>query len=159
PGPDIMKNLSVKLVKVLADNTPQVLAETKVPVLRVGKENQEGLTFGKPAPPLAPGKPIPWPELEGPPFRFEIWTEEAGAKAGPNKLPVAIKIMEPREYLAVSNANYDVATQRFSVWVGAQTNFYGPPAPVELVLSPDVVPGLVPVKTAGAYKQIITKPG
>src|SRR5947209_2698592 len=123
PSPNIMKNVAIQLVKVLVDNTAQTLAEATVPVLRVGQ--RERLVFGKPAPALEKGKPIPWPELDGPPFRFEIWAGEVGAKEEPAKTPVVIKIMEPREYMTFSDAKYDVARQRFSVWITAQNEFFG----------------------------------
>jgi Carboxypeptidase regulatory-like domain len=157
PGPDIIKNVAVKLVKVLPDNTPQTIAETKVPKLQPGE--RERLVFGKPAPPAPAGKPIPWPELEGPPFRFEIWAQDADAKE-PSKTPVAVKIMDPREYMTASDLNYQVGPQRFSVTIQSSKEiFRGPPAVVQLVLSPEVIPGLLTGKKSGAYQQFITEAG
>jgi hypothetical protein len=163
PGLDPMRNVAVKLVKVLPDNTPQVLAETTIPV--VDPNTRQRVMFGKAAPALEKGKPIPWPELEGPPFRFEVWAERPPAKSDESKtplavkVPVAVKIMEPREYATASVPKYDVKNQRFSVDIAATGEFFGPKADVELVLSPEVIPGLIPKKVAGAYKQVITKSG
>jgi hypothetical protein len=158
PGPDIMKNVTVKVAKLLPDNSSQMVGQVIVPVLRV--QQPERLVFGKPAPPAPPGKPAPpWPELEGPPFRFEMSVEEPGAKEKEeviSKWPVAVKIMEPSEYMSASDLDYDVGAKKFSVWITAGKEFRGPPANVQLVLSPDVIPGLIPTK-AGAYKQVIMK--
>jgi serine/threonine protein kinase len=158
PGPDIMKNVTVKVAKLLPDNSTQMVGQVTVPLLRVKQPQQ--LVFGKPEPPVPPGKPVPpWPELDGPPFRFAMSVEEAGAKEEEiSKWPVAIKIMEPIEYMSASDANYDIGAMRFSVWITAGQYFLGPPANVQLVLSPDVIPGLIPTK-AGTYKQVIMKAG
>jgi hypothetical protein len=159
PGKDPLKNLTVKLVQVLADNTAQVLEQAKIDVLPKGDKRQR-LTFGKPAAPPPPGKPAPpWPELEGPPFRFKMLVESADGQQLA-QVDFVVTVMEPKEYVKVSNPTYDVSTQRFSVSVAAnEESFFGPPAVVQLELSPEVIPGLLPAKTGGAYRQILKKKG
>ncbi len=163
PGEDPMKNVAVKLLQVLPNNTRQAVAEATIPLIDAGK--YERVTFGKPAPALAKGKPVPWPELDGPPFRFEILVERpapkgAEAPAPPAlKIPVAIQIMPPSEYVKPDNPKYDPKTQTFSVDITATDKFFGPPASVELVLSPELIPGLIPKKVAGAYRQVLTRAG
>jgi len=157
PGPESLQNVVVKLVKVLADKTDQTLATADpLPVLK--KDSPTRLKFGKAAPAIAKDKPIPWPELDGPPFRLEFRVEVGKTEAA--TIGFALKIIEPRAFLTASKAEYNVDEQRFSVWIEAdKEKFFGPKAVVELVLSPEVIPGLVPKKTAGAYRQVIKKAG
>jgi len=157
PGPDSLKNVVVKLVKVLADKTPVPLGETP-PLAVLKKDSPTRLAFGKPAPPIAKDKPIPWPELEGPPFHLEFRVEVDKNEVA--SIGFAIKIIEPRAFLTASQPEYNVDKKRFSVWIEAdKEKFFGPKAVVELVLSPEVIPGLVVKKTAGAYRQVIKKAG
>src|SRR5207253_8825860 len=69
---------------------------------------------------------------------------------------------QPAEYIGFSavpgirNPEYDSDKNRLTVRLRTdKAAFNGPPCPVELVLLPQNVPNLVPVKTAGVYKQTV----
>jgi hypothetical protein len=166
PSPDPVRNVTVTLRKVVGPKETVAIETAEVPLLEPDNKTVL-LKFGKkPGPSLVKGKlpEAPWAALEGPPFLFELWVEKPAFKTDKNqkplvnKQPLAFKIMPPAQYLDLSRASFNPVTREFEVKVVAKKNFFGPKAEIQLVLSPELIPGLLPIKTGGAYRQIVTKP-
>lgn len=167
PDEEPRRNVNFKLVRVAPDGQPFVLQQTTVPV--IGGQKTVRVTFGKGAetPKVEPGKegkdakPLPppvLPKLEGPPFRMQVWLE-SDKSPEPTKISVPVLLMEPREYVSVGTGmTYDIKNSRLSVRVRSSKDFTGPPCPVQLVLQPDLLPGLVQTKKGGVFKQLLTEP-
>jgi hypothetical protein len=164
PSEDPFRNVTVTLRKVVSADESILLEKAEVPLLEPGK--LAVLKFGKPGPGLVKGKPpaAPWAELEGPPIHFEVRVEKPPFKTDKvqkpqvDTFPLNFRIIPPTQFLDFSGASFNPATREFQVTVKATKDFFGPKAEITLVLSPELIPGLIPIKTGGAYRQIVTKP-
>jgi hypothetical protein len=162
-GQDRVKGAAVSLVEVRPDGSTRTLAKADVKAIPGGEHVP--IVFDKPAAAPAPDKAAPAPDkpapvtdLTGPPVRLQLWVSSPGAKE-PAKTDLRVEIMAPREYVSIKDkARYDAKTRRFTVTVKGQPTFIGSPAPVKLVLSPDVIPGLIDKRTSGVYSEMVTGP-
>jgi hypothetical protein len=161
---EILKNLSIKLLKVEANGSASVVQQT---TLDLDKGETKQIMF-------APDKDAKEPKedkkdkkdegivLAGPPFEFQVLFEQADYKAKTEMLP--IYIMEPREYVAAAGVEYDPVTATLAIKVANLRDnlnkakhipIYGPPCFIKLDLQRAWIPGLIPVKTTGVYQQVL----
>jgi hypothetical protein len=171
PGEELRRNVTFKLVRLAQDGQPLVLQQATLPV--IGPQKTVRVVFGKGAPAAKtdappekkepekkePDKAPPaMPKLEGPPFRMQVWIEQEKSPE-PLKINVPVILMEPREYVGVGTGMlYDSKLNRLSIRVRSAKDFSGPPCPVQLALTPDLLPGLIPSKKGGVFKQFLTGP-
>src|SRR5262249_11330647 len=70
-----------------------------------------------------------------------------------------LAVMSPPQYIETS-ASFHADAKRLIVPVKAQNTFSGPPAMSELIVRPELMPGLVEASTKdGVYRQTLTKAG
>lgn len=150
PGPGARKNVKITVEQVAIDGKVKPLTTTVVAKVDVKKFAPVAFT-GLPAPKDAAG---PWPKLDGPPFMLRFLVDD-GTTPEPVKINVPVKLQEPREYVKVREAKYDPERRRLSFKLSSDEPL-DPPCPVELVLQPSVIPGLIANK-AGTFKQRLSK--
>jgi hypothetical protein len=145
-------NVQVTLQQVTAVGAKEVVKEiAKTIIPKVDAKKTVPVSFPLPAPkdPAAP-----WPKLDGPPFALRFLLLD-GTTKNPVQFDVPIRIQEPRETVKVRNANYNPNTRELTFKLGTK-ELFDPPCPVELVLHPSAIPGLIP-NMAGTFKQTLSK--
>jgi hypothetical protein len=144
-GPVDKKNVGVTLVRLGKQGAEERIGQAKID--KLGGKKLEMVRL-KPEPP--PKVPVPAPPAaDGPPFLFQLLIQEAGKEAV--RLPLPVTIQQPHEYVQVDPPLYDKKRNRLSVHVEVSADSANPPCPVELVLDPQVVPGLIKPKV-GVFK-------
>lgn len=149
PGPGARKNVKITVEQVGVDGKVKPLTTTVVPKVDVKKYSPVAFSLPTPKDPAAP-----WPKLDGPPFLLRFLVDD-GTTPEPVKIDVPVKLQDPREYVKVREARYDPERRRLSFKLSSDEPL-DPPCPVELVLQPSVIPGLV-VNKAGTFKQRLSK--
>ncbi len=156
------------LVRIRTDGkAAQLLAEVKVAVpeggpvfVRLGPEPKPA-EDGKPAPPKPPAFKPP----ATPPFNLIVEVLRPGAKEEKPlaSLAVPVDVASPSEYVTVTRARYQTGAtpgeNRLRLQVQASEGFAGPPCPVELVLLPELIPGLSTGKKSGFLRQNLNRAG
>ncbi|MFL5246140.1 MAG: hypothetical protein ACJ8FY_29070 [Gemmataceae bacterium] len=107
---------------------------------------------GTPVTPIPAVAFAPAPQLEGLPFRFQLWLTVDKATE-PEKLAVPVTILQPSVYITKPQATFK--GDRLEVTLKTDEAFKGPPCIVNLDVRPERIPGLVPAKAAGVYRQIL----
>jgi hypothetical protein len=160
-------------VKVLANGTERSIGQADLQ--NVPNNTTQMLVFKAPAPaPPPPGKEPavkgasaekPAPAVKGMPltplpdrnllgFRLQI----QGDGNAPETREVPVNVATPEEYVEPVAFSIDRDNNRFRAVVRLKEGFSGPPCPVELVLLPAQIPGLVPSRTRmGVYRQVLKK--
>jgi hypothetical protein len=169
----------VKLAKVNPDGTPgEGLAES-APLSVSAGNSRVTVKFAKPGPMAPGGQPAAGQpgggqpaagqpaagqpaaaapgliQLEGPPFKVHVQVLNKEQKELESR-EVPITVLTPAEYVDVTGIAYKPA-DGLMVQVRAKEGFTDPPCAVELMLVPEHIPGLIPAKKAGAFKQVIKK--
>src|SRR5262249_55616208 len=129
------KEKQTAFVELFAGGQP--VPDTKVKLDLEGKEKRK-VTF----PPLKvpPKEAKDWPQVEGPPFNFEIrLTDEDKKVVGSTK---GVEFLSPGRYLK-ADAQYDKTTRRLSVEITPEPGFFGGDCQVELVLPRDRMPAML----------------
>jgi hypothetical protein len=134
---------------------------SKSMTVKSGATDPVGFAVAPAAAPAA-GQPAPAPglELAGPPFDHELvlLDDKNQPIARSDRLPV--RLLSPDKYLEIPRIDFDPRLSQLRVTVRARANFNGPPAPVDLVLLPEHIPGLRPgAARDGAYHRALTGPG
>lgn len=172
-SPDAIKNLTVKLLKVENDGTATPL-KTVTGIDLKAKELKQIDLSSPPEKPAVPPPPVPADKagdkkdadpglpLAGPPFEFVVVFEQS--QFVPREEVLTVRIMEPQEYVEVGEKRYTPETS--SLFIGVKVKdaikvadkkyLINTPCVVNLALYPDLIPGLVPIKTKGTYKQAIS---
>src|SRR5262249_39604407 len=115
------------------------------------------------APEGKPRRP-PCVPLAGPPFRLLAQVVKAGDGGQEEQLvnekegTIPISVFAPHEQVEAPQTQFDDKTNTLYVTVRARDNFAGlTPCPVELDLSPEHIPGLIPGRKEGAYGQKLSR--
>ncbi len=158
-GPNVLKDVTVKLMKVKDDGTVQQVAQTKVALVDSNKAKR--IIFAKkeekkPDTKETADKKKKMAKLPGPPFEIQVWFVDRNNKTYKEMLPVRVKI--PSEYVGIENVQYDAGARRMTAFARTKASIYGEPTQVRLILRPDLIPGLSPIKTAGVYRQLLPQP-
>ncbi|MCI0740968.1 MAG: carboxypeptidase-like regulatory domain-containing protein, partial [Gemmataceae bacterium] len=139
PGPLAKKNVAVKLVRVAPGKKIQIIGETTIE--KISANQVEPLKL-KPIPPPKDEKPKEAdPKDQGPPFKLQLWFD-AGTK-NEFKLDLPLIVQQPHEYVR-ARALYK--KERLSVFVETDAASANPECKVQLVLTPDIMPGVIPPK-------------
>lgn len=167
----------VRLERVRVDekgNVQEVLQLLAEKVVAVPGTEPVLVQFGetKPEPKPEPGKPAPPPpEPEfvpipgAPPYTLRAGVHRPKAKPGAAPLAhaiVEVRLMAPSQYVKVSRPLYTTTAKgenRLVLEVAPGEGFHGPPAPVELVLLPELIDGLNTAKKSGNLKQDLPADG
>ena len=147
-----------RVLQELGETT--VEAKDSMPVLvRFGtpKADAKAAEGGKPA-------PLAFKALLGPPrwyLQVEVFDGKPGAGASaPLSRIFPVAVLVPSEYLRFTNLSYatgeKVETNTFAIDIEASPQFTGPPCLVELVLLPDLIPGLRKDKIVGNLRQSLS---
>jgi hypothetical protein len=113
------------------------------------------------APAPAAGQPAPPPgvELTGPPFDYRFVLLDAKNQPFADSRPLPVKLLSPDQYLEIPTIEFSPRQNQLRVTVQSRPDFSGPPAPVDLVLLPERIPGLRSgVTRDGAYHRALTGP-
>ncbi|MCI0380001.1 MAG: hypothetical protein L0215_20660 [Gemmataceae bacterium] len=148
PGPLAKKNVAVKLVRVAPSKNTQIIGETIIE--KISANQVEPLKL-KPIPPPKDEKPKEAdPKDQGPPFELQLWITE-----GKNdyKLFLPIIVRQPDEYVK-AQASFKKDRLTVKVKTGAETAV--PACKVQLVITPDIMPGIIPPKE-GLLLEALTK--
>jgi hypothetical protein len=133
-------------VKLQGGNPPADLGASAPISVAAGKTQR--FDFGKLAPP-APGMPLPFIAVNGPPYRFQlVITDEKGVELPPQVTYAGL--LRPSQYLNIPEIRYESGTGSLSVTVTTLPQFSGPPAQVEMILSPSKIPGLNPASVGAS---------
>jgi hypothetical protein len=154
-SPALIKDITFRLVQVYPGG--RVVEIVRGSVKKIAAEETEAVVFDKLKSP--PKDDASWPMLAGPPFKFSLIIDSfQGVEKTTRHGPFDFYVTSPTEYVAVENPNYDAGTKRLSFRVKLKEGFkdLNPPCPVELVLDPMLVPGLIPSKS-GAFLQELDK--
>jgi hypothetical protein len=150
-GPEALRT---KPLTVKAGRTdPVVFEPITAPAAAVGQPaGAPAAAAGQPAPPA--GR-----ELAGPPFAYEFVLLDAKGEPVPDSAR-PVELMQPTDYVEPPQVTFNGNTGELQATVKAKDTFFGPKAPVELVLSPVHIPGLVETPDkAGTYLRYLTGPG
>jgi Carboxypeptidase regulatory-like domain len=165
--PDLLLRPNVTLgFFVVVENTGKAQRTVSVqllsgrPAQEVGKseavtvppDSRKVVSFGKPAP-LSPGAQAPpWPEIQGPPFRFQAAILE---KAKPVRMQtVTVGLVPPKQY-ADASAVWDAPRNELAVEVKTKPGFFGPPAKVSLNIPEALNPLLDTRRVTGAASAML----
>lgn len=154
------KNIKVSLEQVFPDGKTRPIGTTTIAKVDARKNAPMAFTLpGKepvkepPAKDVKDVKDAPWPKLDGPPFLLRFLIDDGTTETV--KVDVPVKIQEPREYVKVSEARFDPKSKKLSFKVSSD-ELLDPPCPIQLVMQPSTIPGLV-VNKAGTFRQILSK--
>lgn len=145
------------LVEVKAPESPS--AELRATPLVVGPGKRERVVFPAAAPPpatAAPAKPAEPPELKGP-LQLRLLEADNPGQAPLDQKTLPVSILPPQEYVAAT-VKYvpggEAQPSKLTVRAELTRPIVGGPCPVEVVLSPALIPGFVEAKRQNLNEEL-----